>query len=120
MTLDLSHALDYLQGDKALLVEFLALFSNTVDDLRPLVAIALRSTPASTSQPAWNDFYRALHGAKPAILVVGAAPLRLLVDDLSQALSTGEQGETVRLANLLAPQLETLADDVARVAASGV
>lgn len=120
MMLDLPHALEYLQGDKPLLGEFLVLFSKTVSELRPLLDMALKQVPAATSQASWNTFYRALHGAKPAIQVVAAPTVRQTVESLCQALSTGQQSDTERLAGLLVPQLGRLEQEVAHAVAAGV
>ena len=97
MTLDLPHALEYLHGDQVLLQEVLKLFAGTLAQLQTSLEVARSNTDTNTNHAAWQTFYRALHTAKPVLLILANSDIRTLITQLCEVLATENHLKTLEL-----------------------
>ena len=97
MTLDLPHALEYLHGDQVLLQEVLKLFAGTLSQLQTSLEAAQNNTDTTTNHVEWQTFYRALHNAKPVLLIIANPDIRTLITQLCEALASEDTLKTLEL-----------------------
>ncbi len=114
-TIDLTRSLGYVHGDHIFLQQLMEVFEATLAQLRSLLAAAQKSSPLAINHPHWADFYRALHGARPMLIIISVAQLREMTEQLCNSLETKNQSECLILARSFAVQLEVMTSDVTAV-----
>lgn len=117
MTLDRTHALDFLHQDSDLLEQTLAMFSDTVRTLKSTLEQAIHAGAGEAGAAAWNAVYKALHGALPIFLIVGSARLKEAVQQLHDALAAQDLDKAAALGPLVAPLLNRMIQEMAEPAA---